>query len=113
MNTRMIFLLVFAALLAMGAAASSANKAADPAVSERIVELPAVSVNPSPQDAAYFRAHRIVDLPRITVRPDPADLGWWLADNTARIFHLPVAMPQTSVLDSQVPVVFSYSLAAE
>lgn len=37
------------------------------AASGRIVELPAVSVRPAPEDAAYYQARKIVELPVVTV----------------------------------------------
>lgn len=105
MNTNLVFPLAVLAFLATAtAAASLISFPADPPVDSRIVDLPAVTVRASPQDAAYFRAHRIVDLPRITVRPESADLALFLADNTARIVRSPVLSPQTSALDRQLAV---------
>jgi hypothetical protein len=103
MNTNLVFPLAVLASLAT-AAASLISFPADAPVDGRIVDLPAVTVRASPQDAAYFRAHRIVDLPRITVRPESADLALFLADNTVRIVHSPVLSPQASALDRQLAV---------
>ncbi len=69
------------------ARAPAATTAAD---SARIVDLPAVSVRPDPQDLAFFQASRIVDLDTLTVRPDPADRAAYLAARTVRIVDMPV-----------------------
>lgn len=116
MNTRNIFPFSILPLVATGlmttamAAGSLADLPTGARLGTRITELPAITVRPAPQDAAYFQAHRIVDLPRITVRPQPDDLALFLADNTARVVHLPVLLPQASVLDRQATA--SHALAA-
>jgi len=102
-SSRIIFPLAALGLLTIAmAAASRADLPADTLVGTRIADFPVVTVRPTSQDAAYFRAHRIVDLPRITVHPESADLALFLADNTARAVHLPVLLPQASVLDRQM-----------
>lgn len=103
MKTRILFRWIAPALLAMSAA--TAGSAGDPACLSdhaRIVDLPAITVNPSALDVAYFRAHRIVDLPRVTVRPEAADLAVFLADNTARIVQSPLVLPQASVVERRM-----------
>ena len=102
MNTN--FLFPFAALAVLATATAAASFISFPAevpVDGRIVDLPAVTVRASPQDAAYYRARRIVDLPRITVYPEPADQAVLLPDSAARTSYLPVSAPQASVLDRQ------------
>lgn len=116
MNTRIVFPLAAVPLIALGlltttlVVANLAGSPTDAPVSARITDFPIVTVRPAPQDLAYFRAHRIVDLSRITVRPEPDDLALFLADNTARVVHLPVLLPQASVLDRQMTA--SHALAA-
>lgn len=92
------------------AAGSLADLSADARPVARIAEVPTITVRSASQDAAYFRTHRIVDLPRITVRPEPKDPALFLADNTARVAHLPVPLPRASVLDRQMAA--SNALAA-
>lgn len=108
MNTRIVFpfaLVPFAAaglLVAAMAAANRVDSPTDAPASALIADLPAITVRPDAQDAAYFRMRRIVDLPRITVRPEPADLASLLADDTARLAHLPVSLPPAALLDRQM-----------
>lgn len=108
MNVRNVFPFTVLSLAAVGllatamAADSAADLSTDARSNTRITDFPIVTVRPAPQDAAYFRAHRIVDLPRITVRPEAGDLALFLADNAARVVHLPVLLPQASVLDRQM-----------
>ncbi|MGH8027111.1 MAG: hypothetical protein ACREO0_10335 [Pseudoxanthomonas sp.] len=118
MNTRIMLPLAALPLIAVGllatamAAASLADPPTDAPADARITDFPIVTVHPTPQDAAYFRKHRIVDLPRITVRPESGDLALFLADSTARIVHLPVSLPQASVLDRQRAAVPPNAFAA-
>lgn len=68
--------LVAAGLLATGmTAANFSESSVEPVPGDRIIDLPAVTVQPDAHDLAYYRAHRIVDLPRITVRPVSAEFA--------------------------------------
>lgn len=112
MNTKtLIPLAAFGLLAVTTAAANFASFPTDAPADVRIVDLPAVTVHPSPQDLAYLRTRRIIDLPRITVRPEPADIALLLAENSARIAHSPVAPPRASLLDTQMAAVSSATLA--
>lgn len=116
MNTRKISPFAVLPFVATGlmttamAASGLADLPTDARLGTRITEFPVITVRPASQDAAYFWARRIVDLPRITVRPEPDDLAVFLADNTARVVHLPALLPQASVLDKQMAA--SHALAA-
>lgn len=113
MNTN--FVIPLAALTVLAAATATASRISFPVeapVAGHIVDLPAVVVRASPQDAAYFRAHRIVDLPRITVYPESTDLALFLATDTVRTVHMPVSMPKTPMLDRQLAVDSFDALAA-
>ena len=112
MNTNLVIPL--AALAVLAAATAAASRISFPAkvpVDGRIVDLPAVTVRASPQDAAYFRAHRIVDLPRITVYPQSTDLASFLATDSVRIVHVPVS-PSPALLDRRVAVATSFDTLA-
>lgn len=112
MNTKILVPLAAFGLLAVTtAAANFASFPTDASADVRIVDLPAVTVHPAPQDLAYFRTRRIIDLPRITVRPEPADMALLLAENSVRIAHSPIAPPRASVLDTQMAAASSQTLA--
>ena len=112
MKTNFVIPLVALTVLAAAtAAASRISFPADVPVDGRIVDLPAVTVRASPQDAAYFRANRIVDLPRITVYPESTDLALFLATDSVRIVHVP-ASPPPALLDRRVAVATSFDALA-
>lgn len=121
MNTKTLIPLSAAALFAIVAgslvAAHSSNATFAPAASapiqNSIVDLPAVTVRPSLEDAAYFHAHKIVDLATVTVRPAAADLAFFLADNTARVVDMPVVTVRPSVEDIQIVAVGAATLAQQ
>ena len=108
------FVIPLAALTVLAAATAAASRISFPAdvpVDGRIVDLPAVTVRASPQDAAYFRANRIVDLPRITVYPESTDLALFLATDSVRIVHGPVS-PPPALMDRRVAVATSFDALA-
>lgn len=112
MKTNLLFPLSALGLLAI---ATLPFAPPDPGVASAnppIFDFPTITVNPSAQDAAHFRAHRIVDLPRITVRPEPADLALWLAAYAGRDSHAAVALPEGSTWDGQPASLASDALAA-
>lgn len=112
MNTN--FVIPLAALTVLAAATAAASRISFPAdvpIDGRIVDLPAITVRASPQDAAYFRANRIVDLPRITVYPESADLASLLATDSVRVVHAPVS-PPSALLDRRVAVATSFDTLA-
>ena len=112
MKTNFVIPLVALTVLAAAtAAASRISFPADVPVDGRIVDLPAVTVRASPQDAAYFRANRIVDLPRITVYPESTDLALFLATDSERIVHVPVSPPPV-LLDRRLAVATSFDALA-
>ena len=128
MNTKTLIPLSAAALFAIVAgslvAAHSSNATFAPAASapiqNSIVDLPAVTVRPSLEDAAYFHAHKIVDLATVTagsgmltVRPAAADLAFFLADNTVRVVDMPVVTVRPSVEDIQIVAVGAATLAQQ
>ena len=121
MNTKTLIPLSAAALFAIVAgslvAAHSSNTAYAPVASaptqSSIVDLPAVTVRPSLEDAAYFQAHKIVDLATVTVRPAAADLAFFLADNTARVVDMPVVTVRPSFEDIQIVAVGAATLAQQ
>jgi hypothetical protein len=82
MNTKLVFLFLAAAgLLAMAnAPAPDGNPSGAAPTSSRITELPAISVRPAAEDAAWYQAHKIVDLDAVLVRPDSRDLALFVAD---------------------------------
>ena len=116
MNAKTLIPLSAAALFAIVAgslvAAHSSNTNA-PTHSSSIVDLPAVTVRPSFEDAAYHQAHKIVDLAAVTVRPAAADLAFFLADNTARVIDMPVVTVRPSVEDIQIVAVGAATLAQQ
>ena len=121
MNAKTLIPLSAAALFAIVAgslvAAHSSNATLAPATSasthNSIVDLPAVTVRPSLEDAAYFQANKIVDLAAVTVRPAAADLAFFLADNTARVVDMPVVTVRPSVEDIQIVAVGAATLAQQ
>ena len=121
MNTKTLIPLSAAALFAIVAgslvAAHSSNATFAPVAStpiqNSIVDLPAVTVRPSFEDAAYYQAHKIVDLATVTVRPAAADLAFFLADNTARVVDMPVVTVRPSVEDIQIVAVGAATLAQQ
>ncbi|MGH8061152.1 MAG: hypothetical protein ACREO7_03955 [Pseudoxanthomonas sp.] len=82
MNSKLVYLLLTTtALLAMASAsAPGRNPSAAAPTFSRTTELPAVSVRPAAEDAAWYQAHKIVDLDAILVRPDTRDLALFVAD---------------------------------
>lgn len=121
MNTKTLIPLSAAALFAIVAgslvAAHSSNATFAPATSaptqNSIVDLPAVTVRPSLEDAAYYQANKIVDLAAVTVRPAAEDLAYFLADNTARIVDMPAVTVRPSVEDIQIVAVGAATLAQQ
>ncbi len=121
MNTKTLIPLSAAALFAIVAgslvAAHSSNATFAPAANAQtqnsIVDLPAVTVRPSFEDAAYFQTHKIVDLAAVTVRPAAADLAFFLADNTARVVDMPVVTVRPSFEDIQIVAVGAATLAQQ
>lgn len=88
MNTRILFHLTALTLLAVATASAALVGSPSLPVAEaspRIVDLPAITVRPSMEDAAYYQAHKIVDLPAITVYPDARDLGFLVADTVRMV----------------------------
>jgi len=121
MNTKTLIPLSAAALFAIvaGSLVASHNSnaasasAASVATQSSIVNLSAVTVRPSLEDATYFQAHKIVDLAAVTVRPAAADLAFFLADNTARVIDMPVVTVRPSVEDIQIVAVGAANLAQQ
>ena len=122
MNTKTFLPLTAAALFAVCAgsmliasqsydAKATANVAAP--VAAHIVDLPAVTVRPSAEDAAYYQAHKIVNLATVTVRPSAEDLAYFLANNTVRIVDMPVVTVRPSVEDAQIVAVGAASLVQQ
>ena len=79
----------------------------------RTVDLPAVTVRPEAADLAYFHSNNIVDLATITVRPEASDLAQFLASNTARIVDMPVVTVRPSVEDMQIVAIGAATLAQQ
>jgi len=120
MNAKTLIPLSAAALFAIVAgslvaahSSNTASVASAPTHSSSIVDLPAVTVRPSFEDAAYYQAHKIVDLAAVTVRPAAADLAFFLADNTARVIDMPVVTVRPSVEDIQIVAVGAATLAQQ
>lgn len=121
MNAKTLIPLSAAALFAIVAgslvAAHSSNAtfvaAGSAPTQNSIVDLAAVTVRPSFEDAAYFQAHKIVDLAAVTVRPAAADLAFFLADNTARVVDMPVVTVRPSAEDIQIVAVGVATLAQQ
>ena len=121
MNAKTLIPLSAAALFAIvaGSLVASHNSNATPAsaasvaTQSSIVNLPAVTVRPSLEDAAYYQAHKIVDLATVTVRPAAADLAYFLADNTTRVIDMPVVTVRPSVEDIQIVAVGAANLAQQ
>ena len=112
MNTN--FVIPLAALTVLAAATATASRISFPVeapIDGRIVDLPAITVRASPQDAAYFRANRVVDLPRITVHPESTDLALFLATDSVPIVHVPVS-PPPALLYRRVAVATSFDALA-
>src|SRR5687768_1651769 len=104
------FVIPLAALTVLAVATAAASRISFPVeapIDGRVVDLPAITVHASPQDAAYFRANRIVDLPRITVYPESTDLALFLATDSVRIAHAPVS-PPSALMDRRVAVPTSF-----
>jgi hypothetical protein len=120
MNTKTFLPLTAAALFAVCAGSmlissqSYAEANAKAAlVASHIVDLPAVTVRPSFEDAVYYQSNKIVDLAAITVRPAAEDLAYFLADNTARIVDMPVVTVRPSVEDMQMVAVGAATMAQQ
>ena len=121
MNAKTLIPLSAAALFAIvaGSLVASHNSNATPAsaasvaTQSSIVNLPAVTVRPSLEDAAYYQANKIVDLAAITVRPEASDLAQFLASNTARIVDMPVVTVRPSVEDMQIVAIGAATLAQQ
>lgn len=86
MNTRIILPLTAIALLVVAITTALVGTPPLPVAeaSPRVVDLPAITVRPAVEDAAYYQAHKIVDLAAVVVYPDARDLAFFVAD-TARI----------------------------
>ncbi|HYM85519.1 MAG TPA: hypothetical protein VET30_02165 [Pseudoxanthomonas sp.] len=122
MNTKTFLPLTAAALFAVCAGsmliASQSNHAqatasvATPSLSH-IVDLPAVTVRPSAEDAAYYQANKIVDLAAVIVRPAAEDLAYFLADGVDRIVDMPAVTVRPSAEDMQMVAVGSATLAQQ
>jgi hypothetical protein len=78
-----------------------------------IVDMPAVTVRPSVEDAAYYQANKIVDLAAVTVRPAAEDLAYFLADSTARIIDMPAVTVRPSAQDMQNVAIGAATLAQQ
>ena len=117
MNTKTLIPLSAAALFALVAgslvASHSSNATLATPTSNNIVDLPAVTVRPSFEDAAFYQANKIVDLAAVTVRPAAADLGDVLAANTAHIIDMPAVTVRPSVEDIQIVAVGAATLAQQ
>jgi len=107
-----LFALVAGSLVAAHSSHATLATAAAP-TSNSIVDLPAVTVRPSFEDAAYYQANKIVDLAAVTVRPAASDLAFFLADNTARIVDMPAVTVRPSVEDIQIVAVGAATLAQQ
>jgi hypothetical protein len=101
MNTKTFLPLTAAALFAVCAgsmliSSQSYNEASAKTapVASHIVDLPAVTVRPSFEDAAYY-------------------LAYFLADNTARIVDMPVVTVRPSAEDVQIVAVGAATLAQQ
>lgn len=107
MNTKTLLPLTAAALFVACSAAMflsardfSAAPMASSAVSENIVDLPAVTVRPDAADLAHYQASRkIVDLATVTVRPAAEDLAAYVASRTLEIVNLPAVTVRPEVED--------------
>jgi uncharacterized lipoprotein YajG len=121
MNTKTLLPLTAAVLFAVCAGSmlissqsyAEASAAASAPVANHIVDLPAVTVRPSFEDAVYYQSNKIVDLATVTVRPAAQDLAYFLADNTARIVDMPVVTVRPSVEDVQIVAVGAAALAQQ
>lgn len=108
-----LFAIVAGSLIAAHSSHASLAASASTPTQNSVVDLPAVTVHPSVEDAAYFQARKIVDLAVVTVRPAAADLAFFLADNTARVIDMPVVTVRPSVEDIQIVAVGAATLAQQ
>ena len=108
-----LFAIVAGSLVASHSSNAASAAVASVATQDNIVNLPAVTVRPSLEDAAYYQANKIVDLATVTVRPAAADLAYFLADNTTRVIDMPVVTVRPSVEDIQVVAVGAATLAQQ
>ena len=108
-----LFALVAGSLVATHSSNATSAVAANAPAQNHIVDLPAVTVRPSFEDAAYHQAYKIVDLATVTVRPAAQDLAFFLADNTARVIDMPVVTVRPSVEDIQIVAVGAATLAQQ
>lgn len=86
MNTRILLPLTATALLAVAITSTLVGTPSPPVAeaSPRIVDLPAITVRPAAEDAAYYQAHKIVDLAAVIVYPAAGDQAFFLADTALR-----------------------------
>lgn len=86
MNTRILLPLTATALLAVAITSVPVGIPSLPVAeaSPRIVDLPAITVRPAREDAAYYQAHKIVDLAAVTVYPAATDQAFFLAGMALR-----------------------------
>ena len=84
-NTKILFPLT-AALLVVAATSALVGTPSLPVAeaSPRIVDLPAITMRPAVEDAAYYQAHKIVDLAAVIVYPTARDHEFFLADTALR-----------------------------
>ena len=108
-----LFAIVAGSLVAAHSSSATHAPVASATAQNSIVDLPAVTVRPSFEDAAYFQANKIVDLAAITVRPEASDMAAFLADNSARIVDMPVVTVRPTVEDIQIVAVGVAALAQQ
>lgn len=83
---------------------------------DRIVTLPAVSVQPAAEDLAHYQTYKnakIVDLAAVTVRPSSDDLAAYLANQTVRIVDMPVVTVRPSAEDMRTFAIQAGALAGQ
>lgn len=114
MNTKTLLPLTAAALFAactasmlLSARDFSNAPLASSAVSDTVVDLPAVTVYPAAEDLAYYQSHKIVDLAAVTVRPEAIDLAYYQASrkivDLAAVTVRPAAEDLAAYLASVTP----------
>lgn len=126
MNTKTLLPLTAAAVFALCAgsmvisATHADNQHVDQYVAapsaDRIVTLPAVSVQPAAEDLAHYQAYKnakVVDLAAVTVRPASEDLAVYLANQTMRIVDMPVVTVRPSAEDMRAFAIQAGALAGQ
>lgn len=87
MNARSLISLTAVALVSTCLIAPASSQATQPATTAMaaggIVDLPTITVRPSAEDLAFYRANRVVDLAAVTVRPAREDLAYFISSRKA------------------------------